>query len=253
MSIWGKIVGSAAGFALGGPIGALLGAVAGHAVDRFRDDANWDAADTDDATPDPTRTVAFTIAVIVLGAKMAKADGVVSRTEVETFKRVFRIPPEEMRAVGRIFDKARNDAIGFEPYARQIARMFRDRRAVLEELLEGLFFIGEADGVLHQAEVAYLRKVAQIFGFSEVEFERILAGHPGARGHMQPDPFAVLGVPHSADNGTVKAAYRKLIQEHHPDKLIAQGMPQEFVDVATEKMARINAAYDQIKSERGPL
>ncbi len=250
MSIWGKIVGGAAGLALGGPIGAILGAVAGHAVDKMRDDAAPRDGDAGMEAPDPTKSVAFTIAVIVLGAKMAKADGTVSRTEVDTFKRIFRIPPDEMRAVGRIFDKARTDAIGYEPYARQIARMFRDRRAVLEELLEGLFRIAEADGVVHQAELDFLYEISTIFGFSSLEFERIKAGHAGARGMRETDPYAVLGVDRSMSDTDIKGAYRKLVQEHHPDRLMAQGMPTEFIDVATDKVARINAAYDRIKAER---
>lgn len=250
MSVWGKIVGGAAGFAIGGPIGALLGAVAGHAVDLKLDDIYHGSEEDGSNTPDPSRSVAFTIAVIVLAAKMAKADGVVSRTEVETFKRVFRIPPEELRAVGRIFDKARNDAVGFEPYARQVARMFKGRRAVLEELIEGLFRIAEADGRLHQAELRYLHQVATLFGLSEVEFDRIKAGHVQATGVPESDPYAILGVPADADAQTIKAAHRRLVREHHPDLLIAQGMPQEFIDVATEKVAVINAAYDRIRAQR---
>ncbi len=125
MTIWGKILGGAAGFALGGPLGALIGTAAGHAVDSMRRPHGEDA----------TKTVAFTIAIIALGAKMAKADGIVTRDEVEAFKRVFRIPREEMKNVGRVFDQARRDTRGFESYARQIAGMFSDNPAVLEELL----------------------------------------------------------------------------------------------------------------------
>ncbi len=249
MSIWGKVMGGAAGFALGGPIGALVGAAAGHAYDVMR----ADAGDRRDSTagPDPLRSVTFTIGVIVLGAKMAKADGAVSRSEVNTFKRVFHIPPEDMKAVGRIFDRAKSDAVGFEPYARQIAHLFRDRPAVLEELLEGLFRIAEADGVLHDAEIAYLRRVAEIFGISAYDFERVASGRAARRGQPEVDPYTVLGVVRSASNDDIKQAYRRLLREHHPDRLIAQGMPKEFIDVATEKMATINVAYDQIKAERG--
>lgn len=245
MSIWGKIVGGAAGFALGGPIGALMGAVAGHAVDSLRGEPE------STSTADPTQSVAFTIAVIVLSAKMAKADGVVSRSEIETFKQVFRVPPEDLKAVGRIFDRARADAVGFEPYARQIARMFRDRRPVLEELLQGLFRIAGADGRVAQEEIDYLRRVAHIFGFSEAEFNRIKASYLMGRGSEEADPYQVLGVSPSAGPEEIKAAYRKLLREHHPDRLIAQGLPQEFIDVATSKMASVNAAYDRIKQERG--
>ena len=245
MSVWGKIIGGVAGFALGGPIGALIGAVAGHAVDRIRGD---DGAATPEATA--TRQVAFTIAVIVLSAKMAKADGTVTRDEIDTFKKLFRIPPDEAKGVGRIFDEARADAQGFEPYAEQVARMFAHEPAVLEELLGGLFHIAKADGIIHPAEMAYLRRVAAIFGFDEPAFERVRVSHLGAEGGLT-DPYEVLGIPRHTDDAGVKAAYRKLIRENHPDTLIAQGLPQEFIDLANEKMAAINAAYDTVAKSRG--
>jgi len=129
LSIWGKILGGAAGFALGGPLGAILGAVAGHAVDRFR------ATQHVQGDGDPTRSIAFTIGVIVLRAKMAKADGVVTRDEIDAFKQVFRVPANEAANVSKVFNQARQDSAGFEPYAKQLAGMFADNPAVLEELL----------------------------------------------------------------------------------------------------------------------
>ncbi len=240
--IWGKIIGGAAGFAVGGPLGALVGAVAGHAVDRMRADK------PDDGGADHARETAFTIAVIALSAKMAKADGRVTRDEVDTFKRIFQVPPDEMKNVGRVFDLARKSASGYEPYARQVARMFQANPAVLEELLDALFMIARADQVMHPAEISFLREISRIFGFDEAVFERIRASHAGAG---SADPYAVLGVSHDAGDEKVRAAWRALIRENHPDKLIAQGMPEDFVAVATEKMAAINAAWDQICAQRG--
>ncbi|MGF7175603.1 TerB family tellurite resistance protein [Azospirillum doebereinerae] len=259
MSIWGKILGGAAGFAIGGPLGALLGALAGHAVDQLSDGrlsdgccgtpSTGEAAKGDE--PDPaTQTIAFTIGVIALAAKMARADGVVKRVEVDTFKRLFRVPPEELDNVGRVFDLARRDTHGFEEYARQIADLFEDRHAVLEELLDSLLMIAEADDELHETEVAYLRAVAHIFGFADAEFERILAGHHLAGESDETDPYHVLGIPRAADDAAVKTAHRRLVREHHPDLLVAQGMPQEFIDLATQKIALINAAYDRIRKQR---
>jgi|TARA_A100001037_G_scaffold306071_1_gene349007 DnaJ like chaperone protein len=239
MSIWGKIIGGTAGFALGGPLGALLGGLAGHAFDRMR------GTQTDG---DGTKQMAFTIGVIVLGAKMAKADGVVTKDEVQAFREVFHVPPEEVKNVARVFDLAKKDSQGFEPYAQQLAGMFRDNPAVLEDLLDGLFHIAKADNVYHPAENEFLQNVASIFGFSEAEFDRIRAGHVGTD---DSDPYTILGVPRDASDDDVKGRYRKLIREHHPDTLIAQGVPQEFVDVANEKLAVINDAYDRIAKERG--
>lgn len=246
MSIWGKLLGGAAGFALGGPLGALIGVAAGHAVDHF----SQEYVRSPDAEPDATQSIAFTVAVIALSAKMAKADGVVKRTEIDTFRRLFHVPDDELANVGRVFDLARRDMAGFDAYARQIADLFDDRHAVLEELLDSLFLIAEADDHLHPQEIAFLRAVAAIFGFGGDEFERILASRPGHADDPEINPWSVLGVAPDADDAAVKAAYRKLLQEHHPDRLIAQGLPAEFIDVATEKTAAINAAYARVKALR---
>ncbi len=258
MSVWGKVIGGVAGFAMGGPLGALLGAVAGHAVDKMRkgheedhDEVgrrSWTGVEIDADDGVAARQIAFTTAVIVLSAKMAKADGVVSRAEIDAFKQVFRIPAGEIGGVGRLFDEARRDAAGYEPYAKQVARMFASEPSVLEELLGGLFHIAKADGVVHPAELDFLRRVATIFGFGPHEFERIRAAHMKPK---EADPYEVLGLTPMATDAEVKKAYRGLIRQYHPDTLIAKGVPQEFIDVANQKMATINAAYDHIEKERG--
>ncbi|WP_225767222.1 TerB family tellurite resistance protein [Inquilinus sp. Marseille-Q2685] len=237
--IWGKIVGAAAGLAIGGPIGALLGAVAGHAVDWYRGQPPADG--------DATQHIAFTIGVIALGAKMAKADGAVTAAEVTAFRQVFRVPPEEEANVERLFNLARRDSAGFEPYARQLAGMFKDRPEVLEELLQCLFTIAKADGDVKPAELDYLRAVSGLFGLAQSDFHRLCAEECAG---CDVDPYGVLGVEPQIDDESLKAAYRRLIREHHPDRLVARGMPADFIAVATDKMARINAAYDIIRRER---
>ncbi len=237
MSIWGKLGGAAAGFAFGGPLGALAGAIAGHMLDR----------QTEGESP-AKKQVAFTIGVIALGAKMAKADGVVTRDEVEAFKQVFQIPPHEMKNVARVFDLAKTDVAGFEAYAGQLASLFSDSPQTLESVVDGLFHIAKADGVLHPNELVFLNSVAHIFGFSEAVFARIQARHMGPD---KGDPYEILGVDRSRSDAEIKSTYRKLVVENHPDKMIAQGMPEEFIKIATEKLARINEAYDRIEQERG--
>lgn len=241
MAIWGKIIGGTAGFALGGPLGALVGALAGHAVDRI-------GAGTSEEAQRATKETAFTIAVIALSAKMAKADGTVTRDEVDVFKQLFRVPPDEIKNVGRVFDLAKRDSRGFQPYAKQIGKMFADNPSVLEELLDSLFHIAKADKVVHPAELDFLEEVARIFGFNQATFARIREAHMG---RDSADPYTILGVRHDAGDDEVRDAYRRLIRENHPDALIAQGMPEDFVQIATDKMATINAAYDRIREQRG--
>ncbi len=254
MSIFGIIVGGTAGLiALGGPLGALLGAAAGHAVDRWRKKKTGSASGNELPAESgdqrlATRRIAFTVAAIALGAKMAKADGIVTRDEVDAFKQVFHVPQDEMQNVGRIFDQARKSSLGYEAYAEQIAGMFRRQPTVLEELLDGLFHIAKADGRVIDEEIDYLHSVATIFGFDAAKFARIRASHLGAD---KTDPFVVLGVAHDAPNAEIKAAYRKLVRDNHPDRLIAKGMPKEFIDIATDKLAAINSAYDRVAQERG--
>lgn len=239
MSIWSSIIGGAAGGAiLGGPIGAIIGAVAGHYIGKKMTDGPGVA----------TEQITFTIGVIVLSAKMAKADGHVSREEINAFKQAFQVPEGEMKNVARVFNMARKEATGFEPYARQLAKLFRDKPAMLEELLCILFHIARADNVIHPAELNFLQTVSGLFGFSAAEFDRIRAENLGPD---KADPYEILGVSRTASDKEIKSAYRKLIKEHHPDLLASQGLPPEFIEIANEKLSVINVAYDRIEKERG--
>jgi len=194
-----------------------------------------------------TRKVTFTIAVIALSAKMAKADGKVTADEVAAFKEIFEVPPHEMKNVARVYDLAKQDTAGYESYAKQVAKLFQDRSVVLEDLLDALFYIAKADGRVHANELAYLKRVAEIFGFSEADFERISARHVGPDPHS---PYTTLGVSPEASEEEIKQTYRRLIKENHPDRLIALGMPREFVTVANDRLAAINDAYERIAAQR---
>jgi DnaJ like chaperone protein len=240
MSIWGKLGGAAAGFLLGGgPIGALAGAFAGHVL--------FDRGVRIGADGDTEPGIVFTIAIIALGAKMAKADGKVTNDEIEAFGRIFRVPPSEEANVRRIFNLARQDTAGYEIYAGQIARLLRGNPGMLEDVLDGLFEIAKADAVLHPAELQFLERVAEIFGFSPDEFRRIRASHIGPE---QADPYVILGVDRAASEDEIKRTYRFLVRENHPDSLMARGVPEEFLRLANEKLAAINGAYAKIVRER---
>jgi DnaJ like chaperone protein len=231
MTVWQKISGFAT--ALGDAGGSLLHEVA--SVFGFERNAA------------PERSVAFTIGVIALSAKMAKADGVVSPREIEAFRRVFQFSAEEAANVTRVFNLAKQDTAGYEAYADQIAALLGDDRRLLQHVLEGLLYVAAADGALHPKEDVFLKSVASRFGFSDNDYRFFRARFV----HDADNPYDVLKLPPAASNAEIRAQYRKLVADNHPDKLIGRGVPAEFVDLATRKLAAINAAYDSIAKERG--
>jgi len=195
----------------------------------------------------PERTVGFAIAVIALGAKMAKADGLVTRDEVTAFREVFHIPRAEEANAARVFDLARQDIAGFDDYARRIKGMYGADQAPLCDLMEGLFHIATADGDYHPAENAFLRHVAEIFGFDERGFMRMRAQFvPDA----ERDPYEVLGVVHDAPLDDVRAAWRALVRETHPDRMLARGVPEEAVKLAEKRLIAVNRAWEAITERR---
>lgn len=202
-----------------------------------------------ECAPEPN-DVGFTAAVVGLGAKMAMADGVVSDEEVFVFSRVFRAAPEDAENVRRVFNIARQTVRGYESYARRIGRKYRNRPCLLEGVLDGLFQIAGADGVVTDDEMAYLKTVSAAFGFDEATFRRIRASHLGPD---REDPYHILGVAHDADFDEVRKAYRQLMSDYHPDRLFQLGAPREYEHAAHEKAASITAAYAQIRTERGLL
>ena len=225
MSIWSRIADALAALGKGQSLGEVF--------DRLR-------------TP-PEQTAGFAIAVIALGAKMAKADGRVTRDEVSAFRDVFHIPPEQERHAAKVFDLARKDVAGFEGYATRIARMFGDRTAPLEDLLEGLFHIAAADGEFHPSETEFLRRVWEIFALPERVFRALESRYvPGA----EPDPYDVLGVDPSISDEELRRVWRAMVRESHPDRMIARGVPEEAVKLATARLAAVNAAYEQALAER---
>ena len=240
MSFIGRIIAGARELPFGGPLGALLARAARHIP-------SWQPqGDAEGADDDPRRRIAFTIAVIALSAKMARADGVVTRDEVAAFGEVFQVPPGEEEHVRLVFDLARKSTAGFESYARQVGRLFATDRAVLENLLGGLFHIALADGRVFPAEDEYLRDVARHFGFEAADYARIRALHVGAEPEGGEDPYTILGVLPGTPADAIREAYHRLVRESHPDLVIAQGLPPECIALATARLARINAAYDRI-------
>ncbi|MBP1804788.1 molecular chaperone DjiA [Rubellimicrobium aerolatum] len=194
----------------------------------------------------PEKTVGFAIATVALGAKIAKADGLVTRNEVAAFREVFIIPEGEEGNVARVYDLARQDTAGFEDYARRIRAMFGEGAAQLGDLLEGLFHIAVADGDYHPEENRFIARVAEIFHLPEPEFLRIRAEFvPDA----ERDPYDVLGVPHGASLEEARAAWRALVRETHPDRLLAHGLPEEAIRLAEKRLICINQAWERISAK----
>jgi len=230
MAIWALLMGSAAGLALGGPLGALAGAALGAAVDRA----------ISVRAKDPERQqVAFTIAAIALAAKMAQADGHASEREAEAFERLFNVPAREHENMRRFYRLARQSIDGYEAYARQAASLLGTGSPVLEDLLEALMMIATVDGV-HPAEIAYLEHVAKLMGFTPHQWDSIRSRHVPLSAE---NPWTVLGLAPGAPEPDIRAAYRRLVREHHPDRHMAGGTPPEFIRVAEARMATINAAH----------
>ena len=258
MGYWGKIIGGVAGFAMGGPMGAVVGAALGHAADtgavpnlraQFGPQVGWNPARL--AAMFNRRDQLFAICVVVLSAKLAKCDGPVKREEIDAFKRQFRIPPEAVRDIGRLFDQARDSADGFEPYAAQLGEAFADNRGMLEDVLAALFVIARADGPVNNRELDFLSRTHRGFGLDQAAWDRARGAIRAGRRPMNPTPTrcsACRGPPatrRSAPPG------ERLMRENHPDSLAARGVPAEFIARANDKVARINAAWDRIKRERG--
>ncbi|PTX54100.1 DnaJ like chaperone protein [Litoreibacter ponti] len=227
MSLWTRITDALTALAAGESLSAVF--------ERLR-------------TP-PERRVGFTIAVIALGAKMAKADGRVTRDEVSAFREVFTIPPEEEAHAAQLFNLARQDVAGFDAYAQKIAAMFDDTHSTLYDLMEGLFHIAVADGNYHPLEDDFLLDVARIFRITDAEFRCLRARFvPDAA----PDPYAVLDATPDMALEDIRARWRQLVRDTHPDVMAARGVPKEAVKMAEKRLVRINAAWEEIVSARAP-
>lgn len=226
-------------------LGALLRDLAAHGfatleaiVERVRAYCDGDAA--------KRRNVAFSVAMIALSAKMARADGIVTQGEVDAFRRIFAIPPDELRNVFRLYDLAAQDIAGFEVYAARMASLCDaggGEQSILVDVLDGLFHIAGADGLVHERELSFLQRVGEIFGLSATQFAQIEARHVRTG---DDNAYAILGVQPSDPPETIRRNYLKLVRENHPDRLLARGVPAEFMAIATERMKAINAAFDSV-------
>jgi DnaJ like chaperone protein len=260
--VWGKIIGAMAGFAMGGPFGAVVGAAVGHAAEsggiggagrvRFSLPGADGFGPARMAALFGSREQLFAVTVVVLSAKLAKCDGPVNRAEIDAFKRSFRVPAEAAGQVARLFDQSRQSADGYETYARQLGEAFADNRATLEDVLTALFAIARADKPVTVGEQAFLRRVHLAFGLDQGSWERASGSRTRTRTSVDDDdPYKVMGLQRGVSDEVVRATWKRLMRENHPDSLASRGAAPEFVARASDKVAGINAAWDRIKRERG--
>ena len=243
MGIWGKIIGGTAGFALGGPIGAILGVMVGGSFDRTARRFS-----KNDKIPHQNKQNIFALSIIILSAKIAKADGEVTKDEIFAFKDKFNISENEMSQVGKIFNEAKKSKEGYKEIANQVGLLFSDNKILLEELLNNLFYIAESDGNTSVYEIEILKSISKSFALSDKDFQRIFHARLN---NKDSDPYKVLSVNRNDDDITIRKKWLELSKEHHPDYLIAKGMPKEFISQSNKELSSINIAYDKIKKQRG--
>jgi len=235
MSIWGSLLGGMVGFSFGGPIGALIGSMIGGRLSSRRGGFRQGFAQQQQI---------FAISLIILTAKLAKVDGHVSKEELIAVKEKLKIPEHEVDQVGKIFNKAKEDSLGYEPYAQQITQIYGRNSAVLDEVINILFYIAEADGKVSDSEVNYIKNVSEIFGLDTNQFEGIRETRLGL---YKQNPYVILGCDPNDDLQTIRKKYLQLSKEHHPDALISKGLPKELIEESEKKLAAINSAYDKIE------
>ncbi|MEL6734757.1 MAG: DnaJ family molecular chaperone [Pseudomonadota bacterium] len=198
--------------------------------------------------PETRKKVGFSVAIIALSAKMAKADGVVTEDEISAFRDVFAVPPDELDNVARLYNLAKQDVAGFDAYAQRVRDLFPGDedgdREILRDVIDALFHIAKADGLIHENELLFLEEISSVFGFDEADFAAIQSRHIHGE---EDDPYEVLGAQPNWDFETIKKQYRKRASESHPDRMIARGVPSEFIALATERLAQVNAAWETIQ------
>lgn len=198
--------------------------------------------------PITRKQVAFSIAIIALSAKMAKADGIVSESEVNAFRELFEVPADEAKHVARVYNLAKQDVAGFDAYARQMKNLFPDDDDILRDVVDGLFHIAKADGIIHEKELSFVEIVADVFEIDSKTYQGIKLRHVMPE---EGDPYLALGASNDWSNEELKKHYRKLVMENHPDRMIARGVPEEFMKIANDRIASINLSWDHIRKERG--
>ena len=236
MNIWGKLIVGTTGFAIGGPIGGLLGTIAGHAIDSKIIPKYINVKNN-------YESIVFTAGVIALSAKMAKADGQLTKEEILTFRKFVQIPKENIDEVSKLWELAKETTDGYELYARQIYNSFKNESEILVKILDLLFEIAKSDGIIKSEELNYLEVVSKIFNLDEKTFRQLFAQHKS-----EGNPYDILGGKSTDDFEEIQRVWKQMVKNNHPDKLLGKGMPIEFINTANHRLAAINSAFEEIKN-----
>lgn len=257
MSIWGKLIGGGTGLLLGGPLGAVLGLAVGHGVDSIRkadsrllNETSVSSQKNSFQYQDDERQTAFALGVIVLAAKLAKADGKVTQEEINSFRSAFDFDSEDQASIGKIYNEAKKNAEGYEVYAQQLQKVFGKQKELYVELINSLYKIALSDGVLHKNEETMIRKISSIFMMPENIVDSIKAQYMKYEGNNLEKEYKILGIDSNTSNGEMKKKYHDLVRQYHPDKLVSKGLPEEFIRLANERLSQINESYEKVVDYR---
>lgn len=281
--MWGKLLGGAFGFMIGGPIGAVLGAALGHSFDRgMQAQLTHDGAEEDLPPGDAERIkMAFFTATFSVMGYIAKADGHVHPSEIalaEAIMKQMKLDSDLRAAAIKLFNQGKQADFDAEALVLQFRQECQRRTNLYRMFVEIQIQAALADGKMAVDEEQALLKVAAVLGFTEYSFRQIemlvrfsmgvdsdREGASNRRTHSSyqqspprdegrlsvRDAYKVLGVNSGDDKDVVKRAYRRLMSQHHPDKLVSKGLPDEMIALATDKTQMIQKAYERIKEAKG--
>ena len=236
------------GFAIGGPFGALLGGMLGSRLSEGAETVRTRVHSAQQAQ------AIFAVALTSLAAKVAKADGKVTQDEVEAFDGFLRqgmgMSVQDRRAAAEIFNRARDCSTPTADFCKQVRAIFGNQPDRLRDIVTILLMVALADGKLHEAEEAMIRRIAGDLGLSSADYQSCHATFFATTKHDLSCPYEVLGVPATSTDAEVRSAHRRLVRDYHPDVIQAKGLPEEFAAFATEKLVAVNAAWARVKVER---
>ncbi len=266
MSWWGKLAGGGLGFALGGPLGAMLGAILGHQLDKSASQQRRQVG-FDPGSQERTQAAFFTATFSVMG-HIAKADGRVSPQEIQLAEQVMaqmHLNKEQRKAAIQLFNQGKQDDFVIDDVLEQFRKECRRKITLMQMFIEIQLQAAYADGVKDPAEERVLRHISKVLGIPHAvltQLESLIFAqqrsyqYSSGGAAQQPsaldikNAYKILGVNQSATDAEVKKSYRKLMSQHHPDKLIAKGLPEEMIELATDKTQEIQKAYERIKQYR---